>query len=247
MTTFPVIGTTLTATTYQEFSDFLVGRPPDAPVLAVDFANTHVVTLRRHDPTFRATTDAIDIFLPDGMPLIWCLNARGAKLTDRVYGPTFTRLFLEKVPPASTHYLVGGSPDCGEKFRERMLQLNPSINFVGGYHGFCSLDGLLEDGEVVKEIQRLRPDYIWVGLGAPKQYAWIARTKPLLSHGVILAVGFAFDVNAGTKKDAPAWMQRNGLTWLFRLLSEPRRLAGRYFKWNTLFLWYLARERGVGK
>ena len=85
----------------------------------------------------------------------------------------------------------------------------------------------------------MRPDFIWVGLGTPKQYGWINRIKPKLDHGVMLAVGFAFDVNAGMKPDAPAWMQRAGLTWVFRLCSEPRRLASRYFRWNSLFLWYL--------
>jgi N-acetylglucosaminyldiphosphoundecaprenol N-acetyl-beta-D-mannosaminyltransferase len=121
-----------------------------------------------------------------------------------------------------------------------MLERNPSLQFLGGYHGNCSTNGVLEeDSRVCEEILAFAPDFIWVGLGTPKQYAWIDRIKPRLGRGILLAVGFAFDVNAGTKADAPLWMQRNGLTWLYRMASEPRRLVSRYAKWNTLFLWYL--------
>ena len=206
---------------------------------AVDFANTHVVTMRRHHGEFARITDEIDITVPDGMPLVWAMNRQGARLKDRIYGPTFTRRFLHKCPKEFTHYLVGGSEECGSRFRERMLSLNPGLKFVGGYHGMCSEDGVLEDEErVIGEIQEKRPDFIWVGLGTPKQYEWIFRIKPQLEHGVLLAVGFALDVNAGMKPDAPAWMQRLGLTWVYRMVSEPRRLAGRYLKWNSLFLFY---------
>jgi N-acetylglucosaminyldiphosphoundecaprenol N-acetyl-beta-D-mannosaminyltransferase len=90
----------------------------------------------------------------------------------------------------------------------------------------------------VEEINRLSPDVIWVGLGTPKQQQWIHDNKSHLTRGVVLTVGFAFDVNAGTKLDAPMWMQRLGLTWLFRISQEPRRLLGRYLKYNTWFVWF---------
>ena len=92
------------------------------------------------------------------------------------------------------------------------------------------------------EINRLSPDFVWVGFGTPKQQAWVKQHKHLLQRGVILTVGFAFDVNAGMKPDAPLWMQRLGLTWLFRLASEPRRLGARYLRNNFLFLWYLVTD-----
>jgi N-acetylglucosaminyldiphosphoundecaprenol N-acetyl-beta-D-mannosaminyltransferase len=102
--------------------------------------------------------------------------------------------------------------------------------------------GYFESGEepsIVEEINRLSPDFVWVGLGTPKQQEWICRTQSRLRRGVIFAVGFAFDVNAGMKCDAPLWMQRTGTTWLFRLLHEPRRLGPRYLRYNSLFLFYL--------
>ena len=73
------------------------------------------------------------------------------------------------------------------------------------------------------------------------QQAWIHQHKDQIKRGLLLAVGFAFDVNAGTKPDAPMWMQNMGLGWLFRLLSEPRRLFGRYLYYNTMFLFLLVR------
>jgi N-acetylglucosaminyldiphosphoundecaprenol N-acetyl-beta-D-mannosaminyltransferase len=124
------------------------------------------------------------------------------------------------------------------------------VKFAGGFHGMCRLDGALEGGaelDVIAEINRLSPDFIWVGLGTPKQQAWIHKHKHLIKHGVMLGVGFAFDANAGMKPDAPQWMQRAGLTWVHRLASEPRRLGPRYFKYNILFLYYLMRDGLRGK
>jgi N-acetylglucosaminyldiphosphoundecaprenol N-acetyl-beta-D-mannosaminyltransferase len=212
-----------------------------APV-ALEFANTHVVTLRRHDPAFRKLTECFDAFLPDGTPLIWCLNVRGAGLRDRVYGPAFMRHCLIASGAPASHYLLGGSAATGDRVRQIAGELNPQARIVGAFHGACGADGRLEgeaEEAVLREINELAPDFVWVGLGTPKQQAWIQRNKARVRRGVIGSVGFAFDVLAGTKPDAPSWMQRTGLTWLFRLASEPRRLAGRYLKYNTLFLWYL--------
>jgi N-acetylglucosaminyldiphosphoundecaprenol N-acetyl-beta-D-mannosaminyltransferase len=244
---FSVLGTDLLATDNKGLAKLLIEAAGSCKeVLAVDFANTHIVTMRWHDPDFESLAERIDLTVPDGMPLVWAMNRKGAGLTDRVYGPTFTREFLTSCPEGMTHYLVGGSEECGRRFRERMLALNPSLNFIGGYHGPCSPEGILEDdAAVLAEIQEKKPDFIWVGLGTPKQYGWIARIKPELDHGVMLAVGFAFDVNAGMKPDAPAWMQRAGLTWLYRMGSEPRRLIGRYLKWNSLFLAYSLLDSGA--
>jgi len=236
-----VLGTPLMETTYDQLSSVLINHNSmQEGAIAVDFANTQIVTMRRHEPPFKKLTECIDVTVPDGMPLVWAMNRKGAALTDRVYGPTFTRKFLASCPEEKTHYLVGGSPKCGQRFMERMLQLNPLLQFIGSNHGNCTSGGVLDDNEVVlREIQEKCPDFIWVGLGTPKQYAWINRIKSRVDHGVFLAVGFAFDVNAGMKSDAPLWMQRIGMTWVYRMLSEPRRLMRRYLKWNTLFLYYI--------
>jgi N-acetylglucosaminyldiphosphoundecaprenol N-acetyl-beta-D-mannosaminyltransferase len=242
MKTLEVLQTPLLLTDYAQLAASCLAWAREDDCKALDFANTQIVTMRRHEPPFRELTNAYDFFPPDGMPLIWCLNRAGARLRDRVYGPVFMREFLKRAPSDFTHYLLGGSADCGSKLRHTFQQLNPGIRFVGSFHGVCHPNGLLEDHadqDVVAEINRLSPDFIWVGFGTPKQQAWVKRNKHLIRRGVILSVGFAFDVNAGLKPDAPAWMQRLGLTWIFRLASEPRRLGPRYLRYNLLFLWYL--------
>ncbi|MDB6123752.1 MAG: hypothetical protein JWQ71_2745 [Pedosphaera sp.] len=242
MKEFNLLGTPLLATTYNELAANCQAWARGSVCVSMEFANTQIVTMRRHEPDFLETTSAYDYFIPDGMPLIWCLNRAGAGLQDRVYGPTFMREFLSKAPKEYTHYLLGGSAESGVRIQELFKKLNPGIRFVGGFHGKCRVDGMLDgkaEQEVMAELGRLSPDFIWVGFGTPKQQAWTKLHKHLIKRGVILTVGFAFDVNAGMKPDAPLWMQRLGLTWVFRLLSEPRRLATRYAKYNFLFLWYL--------
>ena len=231
-----VLGTALEITTYAKLIDFCCSRVKLAGATVIDFSNTHTVTMRRHDKDFHSASDCVDYFIPDGMPLVWCLNRQGAGLSDRVYGPTFMRRCVLATPAPLTHYFLGGWPESWTQLRNSFLTMLPSTQIVGSYHSCLSWQ---EESSIVEEINRLSPDFVWVGLGAPKQYHWISRLKSKLNRGVILAVGFAFDVNAGTKKDAPFWMQRRGLTWLFRMASEPRRLGPRYLRYNSLFLFYL--------
>jgi N-acetylglucosaminyldiphosphoundecaprenol N-acetyl-beta-D-mannosaminyltransferase len=234
-----VLGTPLEVTTYAELSrrcQVFARRP--CPT-AIEFANTQVVTMRRHEPAFRASTQEFDYFVPDGMPLIWCMNWCGAKLEDRVYGPTFMRHLMQDTPAPFTHYLLGGSPESSGPLLNVIKDWNSQTRVVGVHHGVCRPDGELADPTVIDEINRLSPDFIWIALGTPKQQAWIHNHKARLRRGVILSVGFAFDANAGTKRDAPLWMQRRGLTWLFRMVTEPGRLGPRYLRYNSLFLFYL--------
>jgi N-acetylglucosaminyldiphosphoundecaprenol N-acetyl-beta-D-mannosaminyltransferase len=248
--TLTVLGTRLLVTDYAELAGFCRRWARQPGCVAMDFANTQTVTMQRHDSGFRDATKALDFIAPDGMPLIWCLNRAGAGLRDRVYGPTFMRQFLNTVPGKFTHYLLGGSEECGARLRDIFTKANPGVRFVGSYHGGCGADGQLDPDDerrVLDEIARLSPDFIWVGFGTPKQQAWVRRYKPQLRRGVILTVGFGFDVNAGLKPDQPMWMQRLGLGWLFRLCSEPGRLLTRYLKYNSLFLYYLLADGLRGK
>lgn len=250
MKTLHVLGVPLLVSDYAELAAQCLAWARLPRVTTLEFVNTHIVTMCRHDAAFRELMQSYDHLLPDGMPLVWCLNRAGAALRDRVYGPTFMRQFLEMCPAGTTHYLLGGSAECGAQLEKIFTQRNPNLKFVGSFHGKCLADGTLE-GEAgqtgLDELNRLSPDFIWVGFGTPKQQAWAKRHKPLLKRGVVLTVGFAFDANAGLKPDAPAWMQRSGLTWLYRMATEPRRLGPRYFKWNSLFLWYLLRDGVRGR
>jgi N-acetylglucosaminyldiphosphoundecaprenol N-acetyl-beta-D-mannosaminyltransferase len=236
---FCVLGTPLQRCTYASLTADLQARTREAKPFAVDFTNTHIVTLRRREPEFRELTSRFDYFIPDGMPLIWCLNWQGAKLKDRVYGPTFMRECVLGSAALFTHYFLGGSQECVSRLKDAFLKKNPAVRIVGAHNGYFQPE---EEPEILEEINRLSPDFIWIGLGTPRQQAWIRKYKEQIRRGIVLAVGFAFDVNAGTKPDAPFWMQRWGLTWVHRLASEPLRLGPRYLRHNFWFLFYLFRD-----
>jgi N-acetylglucosaminyldiphosphoundecaprenol N-acetyl-beta-D-mannosaminyltransferase len=228
-----VLGTPLQACSYVSLTEDLQARTRAAGTFAVDFSNTHIVTMRRTDREFRRLTSRFDWFIPDGMPLIWCLNLQGLGLRDRVYGPNFMRKCLLASPGSFTHYFLGGSEECVRQLAATFVTRDSRIQILGARNGYFTAG---DEQAIVDEINRLSPDFIWIGLGTPKQQRWIHEYRNRINRGVLLAVGFAFDVNAGLKRDAPASMQRWGLTWLYRLASEPRRLGARYIRYNFLFV-----------
>lgn len=243
LTTSPVLGTPLARTDYagavaqtQEWS-----RSKSRPY-AVAAANTHVVALGRHDPQFRAALDQFDLLLPDGMPLVWCMNRQPdlPPLTDRVYGPTFMLHCLENSGADFSHFLLGGSEELLADLQDKLRTRFPALRIAGTYSPPFGQWPPDEHERIIGKIAESGADYIWVGLGCPKQEFWIAEHKSKLPPGIYSAVGAAFAFHAGRVKQAPAWMQSRGLEWVFRLGAEPRRLFKRYVKFNTLFLWYLA-------
>jgi N-acetylglucosaminyldiphosphoundecaprenol N-acetyl-beta-D-mannosaminyltransferase len=231
--TVSLLATPLVVTDYRQLLDFVSDWALRAQPTSVDFCNTQIVTMRRTDASFKQITSTVDYFIPDGMPLIWCLRAMGASIHDRIYGPTFMRhaLIHEK---RLRHYFLGGSEETLRKLIDQAQILSEGQFQLAGFrHGYFTPS---DNQGILDEINRLSPDVVWVGLGTPKQQQWVSDNKSRIARGVLLAVGFAFDVNAGTKKDAPLWMQKLSLTWVFRISQEPRRLLGRYLKFNTWFV-----------
>ncbi len=241
--TCPVLGTHLAIIDYANAAN-LVHRWATSPVKTVKTvaaSNTHVVALARHDPSFRKAIDTIDLNVPDGMPIIWSMNRQGAGLKDRVYGPTLMLHVLAK--PGLSHFFMGGSDellaDLSAKLRERF----PEIAIAGSYSPPFGDWPEEEQERIFKKIADSGATCIWIGLGCPKQERWLAKHKSRLPPGVYLAVGAAFAFHAKRVKQAPPWMQKRGLEWLFRLLAEPRRLFKRYATYNSLFLWYSITDR----
>jgi len=225
-----------TPTSYEDLSAVFYDGAPEKPTI-VDFTNTHITVLRLTDLEFRRSTESVDHFVPDSMPLTWCVNLAAGKtvMPDRVYGPEFMNRCLRNSPTHIKHYFVGASEDCLGDLIKETKRLNPQLNICGSHHGYFTQE---EWPRVLEQINTSAPDVVWVGLGTPKQQEFTSWAKDKLRKGWLLNVGFAFDVNAGRKSDAPKWMQSVGLTWLYRLASEPKRLAPRYAKFNSLFLLY---------
>lgn len=210
-----------------------VCRSERSEALSVDFTNVHIVAARHREPEFLADTSGVDWFVSDSQILTWAIGWLGGTDHERCYGPDFLDYFVKNADASLTHYFLGASQDCLDKLLEYAHRTRPEIQIVGSHNGYFQ-DA--DNARIVADINAAKPDVLWVGLGTPKQQKWINDHKSQLKVGAALAVGFAFDVNAGTKKDAPAWLGKVGLTWLYRLACEPKRLFKRYFVYNTYFV-----------
>lgn len=206
---------------------------------AVCPANTHILAEARHNPGFAQVMAKFDLVLPDGMPVVWTLNRLGAGLSHRVYGPYFMRHTLQNTPHPWRHFFWGDTADCLAELRRVATQLQPDIEIVGAISP--PFRPLTEEDEAsfAQAINQAAPDFIWVALPGVRMERWIIHNQARYQRGVFLAVGDAFSLLTGRRRFAPAWMQRLGMTWVFRLCSEPGRLAARYFKYNFLFVFYL--------
>jgi N-acetylglucosaminyldiphosphoundecaprenol N-acetyl-beta-D-mannosaminyltransferase len=183
-----------------------------------------------------------DVVEPDGMPLVLLARRRGIK-AQRVCGPDFMPALVERgVPLGRTHFFFGGAPGVPEELARRLGEAYPGLKVVGTMSPPFREPTAEEEEELVAEINAAKPDYVWVGLGAPKQDLWVASHRERLEASALLAVGAAFDFHSGRRRRAPHWMQRTGTEWLFRLLMEPRRLASRYTVVNARFLWLVLKE-----
>ena len=206
-------------------------------------ANTHLVTTARCDPKFDAAIRQFDLIVPDGMPLVWYLNLlEGAALIDRVYGPTLMLRCLEAAPDPYQHFFLGGSPELRQRLEHEVQRRFPRLQIVHGYSPpFGSWDES-EDIAILSAILAAKPQFVWVGLGCPKQELFLARLRDRLPPAVYLAVGAAFPLISGAVRQAPPQLQKLGLEWAFRLSMEPRRLWKRYLINNLLFLCFSAHE-----
>ena len=240
----PLLGVRLAVTDYASAVALTRSWADEGGVHAVAAANTHVVALGRHDRDFTATLAQFDLIVPDGMPLVWAMNRRGAGLQDRVYGPTLMLHGLGQ--PGVAHFLLGGSEELLERLTAKLRERFPGLHIAGSYAPPFGTWSAEENARIFQKIAASGAQYIWVGLGCPKQEHWIARHKQELPPGVYFGIGAAFAFHAGLVSQAPAWMQKRGLEWAYRLASEPRRLWKRYVAYNTLFVWYLLLEAVSG-
>lgn len=211
-------------------------------------ANVHMVMEAYDDPAFRRVVNGADLVTPDGMPLVWFLRRLGHPLKDRVYGPTLTLWVLEAAAREGVPVgFFGASPDVLETLIQNVRLKYPAVRVSYHFSPPFREPTPEEDEETVRAIQESGAGILFVGLGCPKQERWMAAHRGRIS-AVMLGVGAAFDFHAGRVKQAPAWMQQRGMEWLFRLMTEPRRLWKRYLKHNPRFAalaaWQLLRGRG---
>lgn len=197
----------------------------------------HGVMESQRDPELRRIHNDSGLTTPDGMPMVWAGRFAGLHWIRRVYGPDL----MAAVSAAAAErgwrcFLYGGSDGIAEVLAERLVASHPRLQIVGTYAPPFRPLSPEEDAEVVTRINATSPDIVWVGLGTPKQERWMADKVDRLTAPALIGVGAAFDFLAGAVPQAPRWVQRSGLEWIYRMAQEPRRLVPRYLRSNPAFV-----------
>ena len=208
----------------------------------VCICNAHSVVTARQDPEFAQVIREADMATPDGAPIAWLLRRLGATRQERINGPDLMWKFCEHAAETGESiYLYGASETTLAVLVKTLSERLPHLRVAGSYSPPFRPLTSAEDETVVNAINQSGAGLVWVSLGCPKQEKWMAAHRNRI-QAVMVGVGAAFDYHAGTIQRAPLWMQKNGLEWLYRLASEPRRLWRRYFVTNTLFMWYASQQ-----
>ncbi len=196
----------------------------------------HGVSEAQDDPEFRRVLNHAFLNTPDGMPMVWLGRLAGHRAMGRVYGPDLMTLVMrESVARGWRHFFYGGANGTAERLRAVLTEKFPGLQVAGTYEPpFRPLNDT-EQAALTAQVATAKPDLFWVGLSTPKQERFMAANLARLDTTLMLGVGAAFDMLAGTKSQAPRWMQRSGLEWFYRLCQEPRRLGPRYLKNNPRF------------
>lgn len=199
--------------------------------------NVHTVIECQHDDELRRIHNESGLTTPDGMPIVWCAKHAGAQGVTRVYGPDLMCALSKPLAESGySVFLYGTTPRTLELLAARLVSVFPGTRVAGSYAPPFRPLTSEEDADVVRLINDSGADVVWVGLGAVKQEYWMARHTDVLQAHALIGVGAAFDFHAGVIKQAPLWMQRNGLEWFYRLCREPRRLWRRYLRTNPAFV-----------
>lgn len=238
-----ILGVNVAVSSYDEVVRRSLAWAAERQSRALFFAPVHMIMEAADDPAFLARLNDADMVLPDGMPLVWALRALGERSAQRVCGPDATNLVLAAAEKAGVPVgFYGGSQAALDALISAVRLRHPNLNVVFVESPPFRALTPEEDAAVVGRIASSGVRWLFVGLGCPKQENWVIEHAGRV-HAVMFAVGAAFDFIAGSKRRAPQWMRRCGLEWLFRLLSEPRRLFWRYLKHNPRFvlrfLWQL--------
>ena len=234
---FNVLGTGVSALSLDAARDLVLTARGRKHLGHVCATGVHGVSEARRDPSFRRILNRAWLNVPDGMPLVWLGRWHGHSQITRVYGPDLMLAVCDAGRTVGlSHYFYGGKEGVAKLLSDRLTARFPGLRIAGTFTPpFRELTKgeftLLQD-----DIARVQPDIVWIGLGTPKQERFAADACDRLDAGLLITVGAAFDFHAGLMRQAPAWMQRAGLEWLFRLSLEPRRLGRRYLINNPLFL-----------
>jgi N-acetylglucosaminyldiphosphoundecaprenol N-acetyl-beta-D-mannosaminyltransferase len=237
--TAQILGIPLAISDYQHVLDWMDAMIATNTRGYVTAAAVNLVMSAQEQPATRAAVLDATLAVPDGMPLVWALHALGHPSATRVYGPDLMAHFCARAADNGTPiYLYGGRHDdaARELLVRRLRERFGGLVIAGASSPpFRPLTANEEQREI-DLINASGAAVVWVGTGQPRQEQWMHRMRPLLQPALLVGVGAAFDFHAGLISQAPPWMQRNGLEWIYRLSREPRRLWRRYARYNPRFV-----------
>lgn len=200
-------------------------------------SNVHTTVTSFEDKSFCDVQNGGILAIPDGGPLSTVGRKRGYKSMKRTTGPSYMEEILKiSAQKGYRHYFYGSTEETLEKLYKALQHDNPGLQIAGMYSPPFRPLTEEENRLVVERINETQPDFVWIGLGAPKQERWMAEHQGKI-NGFMVGVGAGFDYFAGNISRAPEWMQKTNLEWVHRLMQDPKRLFGRYWHTNTKFIW----------
>lgn len=235
MKTCNILGTDIAVTNMNETIECLESNLDELRGEYICVSNVHTTIMAYEDSVYGQVQRSAAFCLPDGKPLSVYSRKHGFPQAERVTGPDLMGELFAK-DNGIRHYFYGGKPGTIETLSKILQEKYPHIQIAGMVSPPFRMLSEEEDSAEIQKMNNSGADIIWVGLGAPKQEKWMYEHKGKI-NAVMIGVGAGFDYHAGTIKRAPVWMQKASLEWLYRLMQDPKRLFGRYFKTNLKYLW----------
>lgn len=237
-----ILNTNINVTDMEKTLEYIKDHLEELRGQYICISNVHTTVMSYKDQSYQNIQNSAVMALPDGKPLSIVSRHRGYFNAKRVPGPDLMpKIFELSERKKYKHYFYGGKPETLTKLEKSLREKYPYLDIVGMYSPPFRTLTEEENKNIIEEINRTNPDFIWVALGAPKQEKWMYAHRGQVK-GLMIGVGAAFDFLAGTVKRAPRWMQEMCLEWFYRILQDPIRLIPRYVGTNVTFLWEVHKE-----
>lgn len=232
-----IMGVNISAINMEWLLDYLEKNISEIKGDYICVSNVHTTVTSFEDAAYCAIQNGGLMAIPDGGPLSTVGQKRGHKNMERTTGPSLMgEIFEISAKKGYRHYFYGSKEETLELLQKKLMEKYPEIQIAGMYSPPFRPLTEEEDKVIIERINETKPDFVWVGLGAPKQEKWMAAHQGKID-GLMLGVGAGFDYYAENIKRAPMWMQKHNLEWVYRLVQDPKRLFKRYWSTNTKFIW----------
>ncbi len=238
----PVLGVNYFATDMQTIVDYVINNIENLKGKYACFSNVHTTVMANDNEKYKNILNSGALIFPDGKPISIVQKLKGTKNAHQLLGPEFFKKIMQhKKTKRCKHFFYGSTPETIELLKEKLSQNYVNAEIVGYYSPPFRELTEEEDKNIIKIINDSEANFLWVGLGAPKQETWMFEHKDKI-NALMLGVGAVFNFEAGNLKPMPVLMSKLCLGWLFRLIQEPKRLFMRYLITNTKFLWLIMRR-----